>query len=149
MSKEAKKYFTLRRQEEIHCLERRMQVERHQAELEELKHAKLVKKCNLEAPPARNRAVAAPAAPVVTLALQTAPSPTIPDSTAASTDEIPQELPVFAGIFAPLKPMSMPVLAMTMVFLLPFEPLSMQFLVVMIVAVVVDVYFFLAGLGSL
>ena len=38
MTEEARKYFTLRRQEEIQRLERRMRLERQAAELEELEH---------------------------------------------------------------------------------------------------------------
>ena len=97
MTEEAKKYFTLRRQEEIHRLERRMQVERRRAELEELDHAQLLEERNLEAPIARNRTIAAPVVPVVTLAPLSAPSPTIPDSAVAGAGEIPLELPVFIG----------------------------------------------------
>ena len=88
MSEEAKKYFTLRRQEEIQRLERRMQAERRRAELEELEHAKLLRERNLEAPPTRNRAVAASVAPVVAPTPPLAPSLTISDSAAACMGEI-------------------------------------------------------------
>ena len=44
MTEEARRYFTLRHQEEIHRLERRMQVEQRAAELEELEHAKLLRR---------------------------------------------------------------------------------------------------------
>ena len=66
MTDEARRYFTLRRQEEIHRLERRMRVEWRAAELEELEHAKLLNVGNLEATTSRIRAVAAPMLPMDT-----------------------------------------------------------------------------------
>ena len=66
MTDEARRYFTLRRQEEIHRLERRMRVEWRAAELEELEHAKLLNVGNLEATTSRIHAVAAPMLPMDT-----------------------------------------------------------------------------------
>ena len=68
-----------------------------QADLEELEHAKLVNANNPEAPPARNRAVATPAVPVVTPPPPSAPLTTIPDSAVATTGDIPREV-----LFLPL-----------------------------------------------
>ena len=95
MTEEAKRYFTLRRQEEIERLERRMRVERRAAELEELEHAKLIKDRNLEASTSRKRAVSV--VPFDTPAPPWAPSPTNLDSGAAVAEETPRNLPVFTG----------------------------------------------------
>jgi hypothetical protein len=84
MTEEARRYFTLRRQEEIERLERRMRVERRAAELEELEHA------NLEVSTSRKRAVSV--VPFDTPAPSWAPSPT-----AAVAEETPRNLPVFTG----------------------------------------------------
>ena len=69
MTEDARRYFTLRRQEEIHRLERRMRVERRVAELEEIEHAKLLRlntPINLVVEPttAKNGHVAATMLPV-------------------------------------------------------------------------------------
>ncbi|KAG0554591.1 hypothetical protein KC19_12G103000 [Ceratodon purpureus] len=92
MTDEAKKYFALRRQEEIHRLERRMQAEKRRAEMEELEHAKLLKERNLEKAATKTTAAATPAAaaspaPVVTAAPPSAPSPTVPNSAAAEPED--------------------------------------------------------------
>ena len=93
MADEARRYFTLRQQEEIHCLERRMRMERRAAELEKLEHKKLLKVGNLQASSSRIRA--ALVVPVDTPAPAWAPSPTNADSGAAGAGETPRDLPVF------------------------------------------------------
>jgi len=97
MSEEAKKYFTLRRQEEIARLERRMQAERRRAEVEEIEHAKLVNGSNPETPPARRRAHPAPVVPTNNPAATSPPSPNMPDAAVATAGSEPREVPVFAG----------------------------------------------------
>jgi hypothetical protein len=97
MSDEAKRYFTLRRQEEIHRLERRMRLERRAAELE---HSKQLNAGNLEATTSRRPirgAVASPAVPIDSPAAPWAPSPTIADTSGAGAVETPRPLPVFTG----------------------------------------------------
>lgn len=98
MSEEAKKYFTLRRQEEIARLERRMQAERRRAEVEEMEHAKLLNARNPQTPPARRRAHPPPVVPFATPAAPSPPSPIIPDAAGATAEDIPREVPVFAGM---------------------------------------------------
>jgi len=92
MSDEAKRYFTLRRQEEIHRLERRMRLERRAAELEELKHSKQMNAGNLEARRPIRGVVASQPVPV--------DSPAAPwaDTSGASAVETPRPLPVVTGM---------------------------------------------------
>ena len=91
MIEDARRYFTFRRQEEIHRLERRMRVERRAAELKEIEHAKLLRQnlpINLVVKPttARNGHVAA------TVVLVDSREPP-----AASAVETPRGLGVFTG----------------------------------------------------
>lgn len=50
LTEEARKYFMLRRQEEIQRLEGRIEAEQRQAELEAIEHERLLKERNVEAP---------------------------------------------------------------------------------------------------
>jgi hypothetical protein len=98
MSDEAKRYFTLQRQEEIHRLERRMRLERRAAEVEELEHSKQLNAGNLEATTSRRPirgVVASPVVPVNSPAASWAPSPTIADTSGAGAVETPRPLSVF------------------------------------------------------
>jgi hypothetical protein len=91
MSDEAKRYFTLRRQEEIHRLERRMRLERRAAELEELEHSKQMNAGNLEARRPIRGAVASQPVPV------DSPAALWADTSGAGAVETPRPLPVFTG----------------------------------------------------